>query len=287
VGRSLKEALLDQFALLQERGLAPSEVPNEDDAPMIVVETVSRGRMSPPRRESLERFNEREEEMGFGGDFGERGARGRGPRREHGRGEDARGGERRRPPARGRTGRRPEGELEIPMPAAPFSPGGFAGPNRRPPMGGMGPRPPFRPGMGAPRPGMGGPRPQGRTELMQQKSDDRRRDEADIAEMRKLLAEFGGQEMDGEAMDAFSKALTEEVGALPPPRIMVEAIKESKSADPRKLGDAVRAYYRRRRRPAGAPPAGARGPVPQRPPVPEADAATEPEPEPTPVGASA
>jgi hypothetical protein len=114
---------------------------------------------------------------------------------------------------------------------------------------------------------------------MQQNAVNRRRDEEDIAEMRRLLAEFGGQEMDGDAMDTFSKALTEEVGALPPPRVMVEVIKESKTADPRKLGDAVRAFYRRRRRPAGAPPPGARGSMPPRPPAPAA--------EPTPVGAGA
>jgi hypothetical protein len=117
--------------------------------------------------------------------------------------------------------------------------------------------------------------------MMQTAAVNRRREEEDIAEMRRLLAEFGGQEMDNEAMDTFSKALAEEVGALPPPRVMVEVIKESKSADPRKLGDAVRAFSRRRRRPAGPPPAGARGPVPPRP------AAPEPEPEPAPVGAGA
>ncbi len=83
--------------------------------------------------------------------------------------------------------------------------------------------------------------------MLQQRAEQRRRDEEDIAEMRRLLGELGGQEMDDQAMEVFSRALAEETGALPPPRIVVDAIKESQSADPRKIGDAVRAYYRRPR----------------------------------------
>jgi hypothetical protein len=122
----------------------------------------------------------------------------------------------------------------------------------RPPLGA---RPP-RPGLGAPRPG--GPtqgRPPSRTQMMQQRAEQRRRDDEDIAEMRRLLAEIGGQEMDDAAMETFSRGLAEETGALPPPRIVVEAIKESGSSDPKKIGDAVRAYYRRPRpRPAPTAP---------------------------------
>ncbi len=44
MGRSLKEALLGQYAALQEAGLAPTEVPQEDEAPLIVVESAPRGR---------------------------------------------------------------------------------------------------------------------------------------------------------------------------------------------------------------------------------------------------
>jgi hypothetical protein len=99
--------------------------------------------------------------------------------------------------------------------------------------------------------------------MLQQRADQRRRDEEDIAEMRRLLAEFGGQEVDDQVMETFSRALAEETGALPPPHIVVEAIKQSQSADPRKIGDAVRAHYRRPRPrpPVGAPPG-------QQPPVP-------------------
>ena len=97
--------------------------------------------------------------------------------------------------------------------------------------------------------------PPSRTALMQQRADQRRRDEEDIQEMRRLLAEFSGATIDDQFMETFSRGLAEETGALPPPRIVVEAIKEAQTADPRKIGDAVRAYYRRpRQRPPVAPP---------------------------------
>ena len=106
---------------------------------------------------------------------------------------------------------------------------------------------------------MGPGRPPSRTQMLQQRAEQRRRDEEDITEMRRLLGEFSGHEMDDPAMEAFSRALAEETGALPPPRIVVEAIKESQSADARKIADAVRAYYRRPR---------PRPPVPEQPPQP-------------------
>jgi hypothetical protein len=99
--------------------------------------------------------------------------------------------------------------------------------------------------------------------MLQQRAEQRRRDEDDITEMRTLLAEYAGQEIDDQFMETFSHGLQEETGALPPPRIVVEAIKEAKSAEPRKIADAVRAYYRRPRpRPQGA------APPPQQPAVP-------------------
>jgi hypothetical protein len=123
--------------------------------------------------------------------------------------------------------------------------------------------------MGAPRLGIGGPpgpggpgRPPSRTNMLQQRADQRRRDEDDIVEMRTLLAEYSGQEIDDSFMEAFSRGLAEETGALPPPRIVVEAIKESKSADPRRIADAVRAYYRRPRPRPAMPPAQAQAPTP-------------------------
>jgi hypothetical protein len=95
-----------------------------------------------------------------------------------------------------------------------------------------------------------------RTSMLQQRADQRRRDDDDIDEMRRLLAEFSGQEVDDPFMESFSRGLAEETGALPPPRIVVEAIKEAKSAEPRQIADAVRAYYRRPRQrpPVSSPP---------------------------------
>jgi hypothetical protein len=103
--------------------------------------------------------------------------------------------------------------------------------------------------------------------MLQQRAEQRRRDEDDILEMRRLLAEVTGQEIDDQFMETFSRGLAEETGALPPPRIVVEAIKESRSAEPRKIADAVRAYYRRPR---------PRPPVQQQPPQQQATAPTAP-----------
>jgi hypothetical protein len=257
VGRSLKEALLGQFAALQEAGLAPTEVPQEDEAPLVVVESAPRGRATRPRRETVDRYLEADD-LDANGQFDR--DRRRAPRREH-RGDEL-GRERRRPAGgggpRGRgRGREMEPDFATPVgaPGAERPGGGPRGPR---PGGPMGPRPP-RPGMGAPRPGgppSGPGRPPSRTSMLQQRAEQRRRDEEDIAEMRRLLAEVSGQEVDDQFMETFSRGLAEETGALPPPHIVVEAIRESQSADPRKIGDAVRAHYRRPRArpPMGQPP---------------------------------
>ncbi len=243
----------------------PTEVPQEDDTPLVVVESAPRGRATRPRRESVDRYLEADDLDGnspFDRDR-RRGA----PRRDH-RGDEL-GRERRRPaPGGGPRGRSRGREFE-PDFAAPIAGGPVGGPGRGPrPAGPMGPRP-LRPGMGAPRPGgppMGGPgRPPSRTSMLQQRAEQRRRDDEDIAEMRQLLAEFSGQEVDDQFMEVFSRGLAEETGALPPPYIVVEAIKESKSAEPRKIGDAVRAHYRR---PRPRPPV-AEAPPQQQPPEPQ------------------
>ncbi|MBV8717131.1 MAG: hypothetical protein JO020_24355 [Chloroflexi bacterium] len=257
MGRSLKEALLGQYAALQEAGLAPTEVPQEDEAPLVVVESAPRGRATRPRRETVDRYLEADDldQNGFDRDR-RRGA----PRREH-RGDEL-GRERRRPPTgggpRGRgRGREFEPEFAAPAAGGPQTDRPAGGPRGPRPAGPMGPRP-ARPGMGAPR--LGGPpsgpgRPPSRTSMLQQRAEQRRRDDEDIAEMRQLLAEFSGQEVDDQFMETFSRGLAEETGALPPPHIVVDAIRESKSADPRKIGDAVRAHYRRPRpRPPMGPP---------------------------------
>ena len=69
------------------------------------------------------------------------------------------------------------------------------------------------------------------------------------------LAPDDAAKTDRALMEAFSRGLAEETGALPPPNIVVEAIREAQSAEPRKIGDAVRAHYRRPRpRPPMSPP---------------------------------
>ena len=264
MGRSLKEALLGQYAALQEAGLAPTEVPQEDETPLVVVESAPRGRATRPRRETVDRYLETDD-LDPNGQFDR--DRRRAPRREH-RGDEL-GRERRRPAGgaspRGRgRGREMEPEFPTPVGGVPGGERAGAGPRGPRPGGPMGPRPP-RPGMGAPRPGgpASGPgRLPSRTSMLQQRAEQRRRDEEDIAEMRRLLAEFSGQEVDDHFMEAFSRGLAEETGALPPPHIVVEAIRESRSAEPRKIGDAVRAHYRR---PRPRPPM---GPPPQQPAVP-------------------
>lgn len=119
--------------------------------------------------------------------------------------------------------------------------------------------------------------------MLQQRAEQRRREEEDIGEMRRLLSDLRGEPADDTFMEAFGRALAEETGALPPPRIVVEAIRQSQTADPRKIGDAVRAYYRRSRAarpqvPGGErqrPPADARTAARSAPPPPLEAAATD------------
>ncbi|MBI2755230.1 MAG: hypothetical protein HYX52_00825 [Chloroflexi bacterium] len=92
----------------------------------------------------------------------------------------------------------------------------------------------------------------GRSDMLQQRAEQRRREDLDIAEMRRLLSQYAGTEYDEAAMETFSKALAEETGALPPPRVVVGAITQVKTADPRRISDAIRAYYRRQRARAAA-----------------------------------
>ena len=271
MGRSLKEALLGQYAALQEAGLAPTEVPQEDETPLVVVESAPRGRATRPRRESVDRYLEADD-LDPNGQF-DRDRRTGAPRREH-RGEELGRDDRRRPAAPGgagpggtrpRSGRPGEFEPEFARADALVDQWrSAAGPRGPRPAGPMGPRP-ARPGMGAPRPGgppMGGPgRPAKPHLMLQQRAEQRRRDEDDIVEMRRLLAEFSGQEVDDQFMEAFSRGLAEETGALPPPRIVVDAIKESQER---------RAAQDRRRRASALSPAAATrppmsGPPPQQP----------------------
>ena len=68
-----------------------------------------------------------------------------------------------------------------------------------------------------------------------------------------LGGQLGG-EPDSAAIDGFMNGLAQEVGALPPLERVIEAIKLANSAEPAKVGGAVRQLYRRPRpRPAPTP----------------------------------
>lgn len=303
MAKSLKEALLEKFADLQELGIAPTTAPPmEDEGPAVVVE------MGPDsygerggRRQRSNRGGMYEDDL-RGGDVpirprGGRGGRGgrSGERGERGRG-GAPGGERFRRPDRGGDRAALEG-LPPPIP-------GVAGSGPRPAFGDRpsGPRPPFgdRPG-GAPRPPLGdrpggprlpfgdrgprpggppmgdrGPRPGGPAQLgtdarLQQNAERRRREAGQREELVALIASHSGAEATPEVVDKFFADLTVETGALPELGRIVEAVKLANSIEPAKVGNAVRQLFRRPRpRPSGAPP-------PARPAV----AAPSPAPEPS------
>ena len=173
MAKTLKEALLEKFADLQELGIAPTTAPPlDDDGPAVVVEMGSDsygeggGRRQRMNRGGMYDDDRRGGDVpirprggrGGGGGPGGRGSRG-GERGGGDRGRSGPGGERfRRPERGGERGAGLEG-LPPPMPGVPGSRPAFgdrpSGP--RPPFGDRpgGPRPPFgdRPG------GPGGPRP--------------------------------------------------------------------------------------------------------------------------------
>lgn len=297
MAKSLKEALLEKFADLQQLGIAPTTAPPiEDDGPAVVVEM---------GQDSYAEGGGRRQRMNRGGMYDDdrrggdvpirpRGGRGGGPggRGERGRGERGRGapgGERfRRPdrsgdraalegmppplPGLGGPGPRPGFGDRPGGPRPPFSdrpggprpfgdrPGGPGGP--RPPFGDRGPRP------GGPPMGDRGPRPGGPAQLstdarLQQNAERRRREAGQREELSALVATHTGAEATPEVMDKFFADLTVETGALPDLGRVVEAIKLANSIEPAKVGNAVRQLFRRPRRPAGAAaPAGQTRPAP-------------------------
>lgn len=313
MAKSLKEALLEKFADLQELGIAPTTAPPMDDeGPAVTVE------MGPDsygdgggRRQRANRGGAWDDERGRGGDvpIRPRGARrgGRGERGERGRGgPPTSGGERFRRTERGVDRSTLEG-----MPA-PMPPGGGPRPGGpRPPFGDrpMGPRPPFGDrGPGGPRPpfgdrgpggpgGPGGPRPMaggpprrmggppqmGTTERLQRNAEQKQREVGLRDELMGLIASVGNVEASPEAFDKFLADLTVETGALPALDRVVEAVKLANSIEAAKVGNAVRQLFRRPRpRPAGPPPAAQAAPA--RPAAPDApmasEAPAEPEPQP-------
>jgi len=311
MAKSLKEALLEKFADLQQLGIAPTTAPPlDDDGPAVVVEMgpdsygESGGRRQRMNRGGMYDDDRRGGDVpirprgGRGGAPGGRGARG-GERGGGDRGRGAPGGERFRRPDRGGDRTALEG-LPPPMPGmapGPRPPFGDRPAGPRPPFGDRpaGPRPPFGDrGPGGPRPpfadrgprpggppmGDRGPRPGGPPQMsqdarLQQNAERRRRETGQREELMALLAQHTGAEATPEVFDKFLADLTVETGALPELGRVVEAVKLADSIEAPKVGNAVRQLFRRPRpRPAGGPggPGG-----PPRPAAPAAPRAPEPE----------
>jgi len=280
MAKSLKEALLEKFSDLQELGIAPTIAPIEDEGPSIVVDAGSESRREGgARRQRPSRMMEDDDESRRGGDVpirprsrprrperGERGAPGERPRRNterSGTGErapDLEGPQLDRPvgppagaPAdRSRFGDRPQfgGGDRPPFGARPPL-------GQRPPFGSrppMGPRPPGPGGQQFAGPGEGGPRQPGVTDRLRERAEQRRRDQGEREQLQRVLTEIMGAEPDSDQYDKFLADLTVEVGALPPLERLVEALQLANSVEPAKVGDQVRALYRRPRpRPAALP----------------------------------
>jgi hypothetical protein len=246
VAKSLKEALLEQMATLQERGLAPGELPVEQE-------------------EEHNYYSHFDDDSGgrFGGSGGDREPRRRGGRAPRAGGAPApRGGRpgtlrpreqrelreapRREAPRREREGRQPReipSDLVGPMPSAPrppmgprpMGPGGPGGPPR-PPMGG-GP-------MGGP---MGGPRPPSRADMLRRNAERMQREQQERTEIVGLLSGYAGEEVDEAGVEKFFGKLAVETGALPPLNVVLAALRNAGQADPTEVGNQVRLYYRKAR----------------------------------------
>lgn len=304
MAKSLKEALLEKFADLQQLGIAPTTAPVEDEGPSVVVEMgpdnygEGGGRRQRGNRGGMYDDDRRGMDMPFRARANRGGAppgRGRGGERggERGRGP-AGGGERFRRPDRGGDRAALEGmtsPLTGPAPRPPFG-GGPGGP--RPPFGDRpaGPRPPFGDRPAGPRPpfgggpgGPGGPRPAGPGAgpdlRAQQMAERRRREGAQREELLALIATHTGAEATPEVFDKFLADLTVETGALPDVGRVLDAVKLANSIEAVKVGNAVRQLFRRPRpRPAGAPGAPVAPRVAPRPAAPRPAPAVAPAPAP-------
>lgn len=115
-------------------------------------------------------------------------------------------------------------------------------------------RPPARtgaahPAVAAPEPGAanGSPRPAGIGKLLERRADQRRQEQSQREEICQQLSRVRGSEVDDVAVTAFLRGLERETGALPPFRVVLEAMRDADSDNPLAVADAVRRYYRRPR----------------------------------------
>ena len=241
MAKSLKEALMEQMAALQERGLAPGELPVEQE--------------DQPSYAQWEGESERRS-SGLDRDDGRRGggARGQRPRtrpavnrpREQRELRDTRATRERRPGRESREGR----ELTGDFPPPPMAPPRPVGPMRPAvgPGGPIGPRPPFA------GPAAGGPRPAPRADMLRRNAERLQQEQTDRAEIGTLLASYSGEEADDAAMERFFSALAVETGALPPLHIVLEALQKAGNATATEVANQVRLHYRRAKsRPMPAP----------------------------------
>jgi hypothetical protein len=250
MAKSLKEALLERFADLQELGIAPSAAPVEDEGPSVVVEMGPESRRDAGgRRQRAARASAYDDENGRLGDVPVRRSR---PRRQE-RGDRTRPGpERTRrpertvvdefPPVDPATLQRSEPVVRAPADRAR---------TERPPFAGRpsGPRPPMADRSGPRRfgPQDGGPRPPGTTDRLRERAEQRRRDDELRNQLQQVVSTASGSELDPEAFSKFLNDLTQEVGALPPLERVIEAVQMSNSVEPFKVGEQIRLLYRRPR----------------------------------------
>jgi hypothetical protein len=224
---------MEQMAALQERGLAPGELPveQEDQPSYAQWEGESERRSSSMDRDDARR----------GG-----GARGQRPRarpainrpREQRELRDTRATRERRPGRESREGRELTGDFPAPPPMAPPRPLGPMRPTVGP-GGPIGPRPPFT------GPAMAGPRPAPRADMLRRNAERMQQEQTDRAEIRTLLGSYSGEEADDAAMEKFFSQLAVETGVLPPLHIVREALQKAGNATATEVGNQVRLHYRR------------------------------------------
>jgi hypothetical protein len=284
VAKNLKEALLEQMGALQERGLAPGELPAEKEDESSYVQYEADG-----ERRTGAREGEPEPRSGDGGRSVRVHARRMRPR-EHREVRQPRVARERRPARESRENRETPSELVGPARVTPSpsrarreEPGGArvavprdeltradpgqrregvahptpdrAGPGSQQGMGRRAapPRSPRQP-MGVAQEGFGGPRPSPRSDMLRRNAERIQQEQARRSDIRQLLTSYRGEEADDGAIDKFLSDLSVETGALPPLNIVVEALQAAGNADPVEAGNQVRLYYRRARsRPAEAP----------------------------------
>ena len=238
MAKTLKEALLEQMATLQERGLAPGELPPEPED-------------EPSYASYDDDFDRR---SGNGDRDGDPRRGGRKAARPRGRPAMPRVREQREfreAPRGGRERRERDSRESRPVPAelvgmAPMAPVRHAGPPRPPAP----PGPPGSPAPFGPRPM--GPRPASRSDMLRRNAERIQREQTDRNEIRQILTTYAGEEVDDAAVETFFSQLGVETGVLPPLHVVLEALRNAGNANPVEVADQVRQYYRRPRTRAAA-----------------------------------